>query len=364
MLVEVLLETEIHVHYGFLTFCSAQTQADEESLQDAWRSQTNGLIGAAVPELLRIRTETHTGQVRVRMELHDSVPDFTDDWLEVVEVNFASWVDDLTLSAFEQFDGPVSLPPGSYRVRYAARTLPNPDDSSVAEECLLQFWPATGADHIVRQTSRSAAHWHRTGTLPPWTAAELSDRVQHLRMNRDSDEDEPAEDPDPEDLPPGWPYHHLLQSLGPAGQAIGYTDSALAAHLTTADPATLRAIACWGVDQALTIAGIRDLPWVDEALAAVRRGDGLPPDLAARHRALARLPALPFGPGQHDDMEQARRTMDKHLALEQLYSAAEPATMETTCSILQATGILSGGSLDWIVAAVRRVFPDLVPTDR
>lgn len=150
MLAGVLLDTVIGVHYGFLTFASAQTSEDDDGFADAWRGQINGLVGAAVPEVLRIRTGTHTGQVRVRMELHDSAPE-PDGWPEVVEVDFASWVDDLTLSAFEEFDGPVSLPPGTYRVRYAARTLPGPGGVPAAVLAAHRRRPHPPADRSGRR---------------------------------------------------------------------------------------------------------------------------------------------------------------------------------------------------------------------
>ena len=178
MLVEVLLDTRIHVHYGFLTLCSAQTEDDDDSLADAWRGQVNGLVGAAVPEMLRIRTDTHTGAVDVRIELHDAEPELRDEWAEIVEVWFANWVDDLTLSAFEEFAGPVSLPPGGYQVRYAGT------GRSGSERCLLQFWPAAGIDRIVRQTGPAAADNDLEGSYPK-AGAKLKSAPDQVRLTFD-----------------------------------------------------------------------------------------------------------------------------------------------------------------------------------
>nr|WP_221374799.1 hypothetical protein [Actinoplanes polyasparticus] len=356
MLVEVLLDSEINVHYGFLTLCSAQTEEDDDTLVDAWRGQVNGLVGAAVPEMLRIRTDTHTGQVDVRIELHDGEPELSNDWSEIVDVWFASWVDDLTLSAFEEFAGPVSLPPGSYQVRCAA--VSEPTSGSSAEKILLQFWPAAGTDRIVRQTGQIAAAWHRDGRTAPWTAAELSARVEELRQNRDLDDEEP------EDLPAGWPHHYLLSSLGWSGQEIGGIDPALAAHLTTAGPETLRRLACWAVEQALTMAEIRDRPEIDEALAAVRRGMDLPPDLVMSGGPLGELLYPQLESEDPEAVEQFRRAVVRRQAVKLLSQAAAPPDLERTCSILLAAGRLTGGSPDWIVAAVRQVFPHLIPAER
>ncbi|MBL7260016.1 hypothetical protein [Paractinoplanes lichenicola] len=333
MLVEVLLDVGINVHYGFLSLCSAQTEDDDETLVDAFRGQANGLVGAAVPEMLRIRTATHTGRVEVRIELHDGEPEPGDAGAEVVEVTFASWVDDLTLSAFEEFDGPVSLPPGSYQVRYSGVS-----ETAGPEQCLLQFWPAAATDRIVRQTAPYAVAWHREGRTASWTAAELSARIEELRRNREAADDEP------EHLPVGWPHHHLIRSLGWDGQEVGAIDPAFAVHLTTAAPETLRTIACWAAEQAIIMAGIRDRPEVGKALAAARRGEDLQPGLG--------LPS--------SDAPEAVRLE----AIRLLYRAAANPGMDQTCSILLTAGRLTGGDPGWIVAAARQVFPQVVPTGR
>ncbi|MFI5934594.1 hypothetical protein [Actinoplanes sp. NPDC051494] len=356
MLAEVLLDTGMGVHYGFLTLCSAQTDATDDD-RDAWRGQRNGLVGAATPEMLRIRTETHTGRIHVRIELHDTDPEVAGEWQEVVDVHYASWVDDLTLSAFDEWDGPVCLPPGSYHVRYSARTVPvdESEEAPVAEECLLQFWPATGTDVIVRQTTAPAAYRHRTGVEATWTAAELSARVEELRDNEETFEEPPSEE-----RQPGWQYGHLVRSLGPAGRSVGGADAVLAAHLTTAAPSDLRAIAAWAIEQALTVTGTRDLPGIDGALAAVRRGDALPPAFADR----SVLPPLHLAGERPEQIEAFKQAHLRHQAVEQLYQAAEPASVETTCAVLQATSVLTGGGLEWLTTAVRRVFPHLIPVGR
>jgi hypothetical protein len=354
MLVEVLLDTEMHVHYGFLTLCSAQTEPDDDSDVDAWRGQVNGLVGAAVPEMLRIRTDIHTGPVDVRIELHDREPELDADWSEIVEVWFASWVDDLMLSAFDEFRGPVSLPPGSYQMRYA--TEGQSASAAPAEKCLLQFWPASGTDRIVRQTSASAVYWHRVGRSAPWTVAELSARIEQLRQEEETDDEEP------QDLPAGWPHHYLLSSLGRAGREIGGLDPALAVRLTITEPETLRLIACWAVEQALTMTEIRDLPGIDEALAGIRGGN-LPPELVDYDHLEGLLPLRHLESEDSEAVERFRRVIAQHQAVELLVQSATTLDMEKTCSILLATGRLTGGRPDWIVTAVRHVFPHLVPAE-
>ncbi|MEU8654232.1 hypothetical protein [Streptomyces sp. NPDC048737] len=71
--------------------------------------------------------------------------------------------------------GPGS-PPTDYRVRYCARGTDRGRELDTrvtgepqADSYLLQFWPAPPrSDRVIRQTSQTAAHWHRYAReLPP-----------------------------------------------------------------------------------------------------------------------------------------------------------------------------------------------------
>lgn len=288
----------------------------------------------------------------------DSEPELADDWPEVVQAWFVSGAGDLALGAFDEFDGSVPLPPGSYLVRYATRPVAEPadgpDDEPVAEECRLQFWPAAGVDRIIRQTGESAAYWHREGTEAPWTAAELAEQVDALR----SSQAELAVDDQGTGLDFG-PFHQMLQSLGPAGKFVGYADPELVAHLRNADQGSLRAITCWAVEQSLTIARIRDLPGLDEALA-LRTGADLPPDVAAPESFEALLPPMPVSVEELKAGGDFRQAVDTRRAIAQLYQAVGPITMEATCSMLRSTSTFAGPDPDWVVTAVRHVFPHVV----
>ena len=153
----------------------------------------------------------------------------------------------------------------------------------------LQVWPAAGIDRIIRQTSESAAYWHREGVEAPWTAAEPSAQAESLR---NSQEEPTGDDPEAE-LPVGWPHHHLLRSLGSAGQCIGSIDPEFAEHLTAADQATLRAIACWAGlgwagEQTLTIARLRDLPGIGSGRSGTRMSHRRHHSAAEGHRVCER----------------------------------------------------------------------------
>jgi hypothetical protein len=121
MLVDVLLDTTIHVHYGFLTLAGADEDAG--GMPGAYRGQVNGLCGAAVPGSLHMHTGLHTGDVGVRIELHADEPGLDDAYQDAVEVFFTNSSEELMLSAFDSGAGPVDLPAGIYRARYCAKDM-------------------------------------------------------------------------------------------------------------------------------------------------------------------------------------------------------------------------------------------------
>ncbi|MEU9206990.1 hypothetical protein AB0D27_03305 [Streptomyces sp. NPDC048415] len=145
---------------------------------DACAGQSNGLCGAAVPGYLFLTTGLHTGTVGLTVEVHDSPPPLGESWEEVVEVSFRPESPSTVLLPWG--DGPLcalELPVADYRVRYCGRGMDQAEEEELAvlagegivDHYLLQFWPAvTGADQVIRQTSRSADYWHRHArTLPP-----------------------------------------------------------------------------------------------------------------------------------------------------------------------------------------------------
>ncbi|WP_436527916.1 hypothetical protein [Actinoplanes sp. HUAS TT8] len=358
MLVSVLLDQAIGVHYGFLDLRSAQADDGQPGDEDApWRGQINGLLGAADPEVLRIRTRLHTANVPVRVELHTDAPEPGDEWTEIVEAGFATWVDDLWLSGFDQSAGPLDLPPGYYRVRYSSR-----GDGETEEWLLLQFWPADD-DRVVRQTTGDAAYWHRTGVVAALTAEEITEAVEELREVRESwvDPEDPIFDREPLRGTDG--VLTPLRDLPERVHLIAEVDNQVATGLAAADPPVLRAITRWAADLVLTAAGIREMPEVAEAMAALYRGEPLPP--GTRERIEARLPPMPTMPAEVTGafLADHRETLARHHAVLVLQVAADPGTdpLDAACSMLWLAGGAVGGGAGWIMPVLRKVFPALVP---
>jgi hypothetical protein len=158
------------VHYGQIYVHDRLNYM--ERMGDHFRGQANGLCGAAVPGTLFLITGLHTGWVGFTVDMLDAPPPLDDAWEEVVEAAFLVdvTVDNLALVGWGGAGVyPIPLAPGSYRVRYCARGMQlgrdrdtTPESGEIVDFYALMFWPAEAAgDCVIRQTSETAAYWHR-----------------------------------------------------------------------------------------------------------------------------------------------------------------------------------------------------------
>ncbi|WP_433718596.1 hypothetical protein ACQP2Y_30415 [Actinoplanes sp. CA-051413] len=361
MLVEVLLDTTIHVHYGFLILGAIEEERPGDRT-DGYRGQVNGLCGAAVPGVLTMHTGLHTGRVGMRIELHTDEPELGDVWQDVVEAYFGSRSEELLLSAFDSAEGPVDLPPGFYRVRYCAQDMQRghdvdtrPDDEPV-DRYMLQFWPAVGVDRVVRQGSEVAGYRHRHSTDPALTGEELAGQVAVLRQDRDDRLAEEAE----EELLAIWdgqiPDDPRLREGGWGAASLRQVDPALAQALVEADDELRRAVTVWCAERILAAAGLLDRSWTPSILAALREGTS-PPN---RFDVIHTLPSMPIMPGLGDD-----HAADQDIAVEMVFSTVETvfnaavgtSTLATACEMCAAAREY-GDSMDF-TDAIRTTFGQL-----
>lgn len=166
---DVIFDGRLHTHYGQAYVLSGDGDGID-AMDESFRGQQNGLLGAAKPGTLFLMTGLHTGIVQFQVRVL-AAPPVEDDraWEECVEasctprhdVRLIDW-DGTTVCA-------IPLEERPYRVRYRARGM---DAASEADTVLadeepvdayeLSFWPAGPApDRIVKQTSAIAAYWHR-----------------------------------------------------------------------------------------------------------------------------------------------------------------------------------------------------------
>jgi hypothetical protein len=160
---------EVHVHYGQIYVESDPDGAIPEP-SEAFAGQRGGLCGAAVPGVIWLITGLHTGDVGFVVEVHEENPPLDPVWEDVVEVSFRPVSERTSLVQWAgEATWDLDLARTDYRVRYCAVGMDKGRelDTRVAGEpqadsYLLQFWPAPPrADRVVRQTSQTAAYWHR-----------------------------------------------------------------------------------------------------------------------------------------------------------------------------------------------------------
>jgi hypothetical protein len=194
----VLLDAEVHVHYGFLDLLPFGADATEGRL--AYAGQANGLCGARRPGALSMRTGTHTGPVPVRVEAHPARPAVPGGWQDVVEVPFAPDGPRYALTAFDAATA-IEVPAGVGRARWCADRM---DDGyggarmagdPVTDRYLLQLWPAPPApEEVVRSSSRRSAYWAEVArdTAPvdleparAWVEPSREEAIRLLHAERD-----------------------------------------------------------------------------------------------------------------------------------------------------------------------------------
>ncbi|ONI92835.1 hypothetical protein ALI22I_01540 [Saccharothrix sp. ALI-22-I] len=246
--------------------------------------QVNGLCGGAVPGTLFLMTGTNVGEVDFTVELHDQAPPVGEEWEDVVEVSFRpegpaalyTWANEDSWSLDE-------LEPIDYRVRYCAVGMDDGRDEETRgpsrERYLLQFWPAPPEpDRIVKQTSEHAAYWHRYAAEqpPPPTAEEKAEALRRAREEQERAAAQARLEAEERRWGGRLPSDALRQLRGSALLVVGL-DRPLGEAIAEAGPVVQRDVARWAVRRAFTEAGLADIDWIAPALAAMDRGEPLPP---------------------------------------------------------------------------------------
>ncbi|WP_338058674.1 hypothetical protein [Streptomyces mangrovisoli] len=237
--------------------------------------------------MLWLVTGLHTGGVGFVAEVHEEPPALDPAWEDVVEVSFRPVSERTSLVEWRgEAVRDLGLARTHYRVRYCARGMDEGrkldtrgSGEPQADSYLLQFWPAPpSADRVVRQTSQTAAAWHRYARgraplPPPEQRAEVERRarqateraVEERRSHRER-----------------WEWGGRLPSArlrGVGGHARELTrfDSDLVHALGEAGGEVRRAVAVLAARLACGTAGLIGVPWVVGALAALTRRRPLPP---------------------------------------------------------------------------------------
>ncbi|GAA4557444.1 hypothetical protein GCM10023097_64610 [Streptomyces collinus] len=294
------------MHYGQI-----YVQSDPDSygpgLDEAFAGQSAGLCGAATAGALWLNTGLHTGEVGFTVEVHDHAPPLESSWEDVVEVSFRPASADSALVEWAGEDSwDLGLDETDYRVRYCATGMDRARaaDTRTAEEpqldrYLLQFWPAPPEpDRVLKETSRTAAHWHgyARDLPPPPTPAERAEAERRARLAQETAERERRLARERREWGGRLPSD-ALRTVGGNVSGLRDFDPGLLHALDAAGPAAQRAVALLAARRACEVAGLTALDWVTGALTALAEGRPLPPpfddDDARMWHTLASDPACP-----------------------------------------------------------------------
>ncbi|MFI2635332.1 hypothetical protein ACH5A2_33905 [Streptomyces collinus] len=299
------VEGDVHVHYGQI-----YVQSDPDSygpgLDEAFAGQSAGLCGAATAGALWLNTGLHTGEVGFTVEVHDHAPPLESSWEDVVEVSFRPASADSALVEWAGEDSwDLGLDETDYRVRYCATGMDRARaaDTRMAEEpqldrYLLQFWPAAPEpDRVLKETSRTAAHWHgyARDLPPPPTPAERAEAERRARLAQETAERERRLARERREWGGRLPSD-ALRTVGGNVSGLRDFDPGLLHALDAAGPAAQRAVALLAARRACEAAGLTALDWVTGALTDLAEGRPLPPpfdDDARMWHTLASDPSCP-----------------------------------------------------------------------
>jgi len=329
-----------------------------------------------VPGFLFLVTGLHYGPVGFTVELHDEEPPLDDVWEDVVEVSFRPDSDPVAVVEWGG-EAAVSMALGAsdFRVRYSGRGMDAareensrfPGDPEL-DHYLLQFWPAPpSADLVVRQSSAIAAYWHSSARAmalppPPPTDEEIAeaDRLAQREAR------ERAERWDDDMFWGGVRPTQRLRSLQANSYIVATVDRPLLDALAEAEPGSLRAIARWTVRQAFDAAGLSSLEWVAPALAALERGEPLPPpfdDWAQAWRRLlggdAVVQNVHVRAEDGHDSEAQLRIDPRAAALPAIFAAGDADPLRAAVDAVAAAIVTFGGEYPRFLGDLRDTFPSL-----
>jgi hypothetical protein len=294
--VRTLVSGDLWVHYGQIYVRSGQAdpRVPDPKPHECFAGQQNGLCGGAVPGCLFLITGLHTGTVGFVVELHDQPPALDDSWEEIVEVSSRPVGEASLIGWAGEWEWPLELIETDYRVRYCATGMDagraadtRMDDEPELDHYLLQLWPGPpGPDRVVRQTSAIAAYWHGFARdQPPPPTPEERAEAEHLALLERQRAAEQARLKAEEREWGGRLPGERLRRLRGTALTVARLDRSLVDALAQTDPVTQRDIARWVTRRAFVQARLADVEWIAPALAAMDRGEPLPPPFDDDRRA-------------------------------------------------------------------------------
>ncbi|MFD2473453.1 hypothetical protein [Amycolatopsis silviterrae] len=364
----VLMSGDAPISYGQIY---VQSEQGPPGFSECFGGQRNGLCGGAVPGTLVLVTGLHSGEVGFRVESHDEEPPLDEAWEEVVEVSFRPVGEASLVSWGGSGFWPLDLREIDYRVRYSGTRMDEAHRLGIPEgeyfepdRYLLQFWPGPPEpDRVVKQTSAAAAYWHDTARKqpPPPTPEEKAEAERLARVRRERAAEEARLRAERHAWGGSLPSERLRQLAGNA-MSVARLDRPLIDAVERMDPAAQRQIARWTVRRAYAEAQLTEVEWIAPALAAMDRGEPLPPPFDDDRRAWdlllsdERVPrTLATSPDGESD-----NCLQQAMAFPAVFSAREPDPLRAAFDALWAAAVTFGyGRHGALFAEVRQAFPAL-----
>jgi hypothetical protein len=237
------------------------------------------------------------------------------------------------------------------------------DEEPQVDRYLLQFWPASAKpDRILRSSSDIGTYWHEYAAQqpPPPTEEERAEEARLALLEKERAAQEARLRAEEREWGGRLPSERLRQVRGNALN-LAQWDRPLVDALAEADADTQRDIARWTTRRAYAEAGLVDVEWIAPALAAMDRGDPLPPPLDGDlpWDLLLSDPQVPRTlmtslDGRHDNVRQ------QAMAFSALRSAREEDPLRAALDALRAGAACFGRErLPVLFAEVREAFPVL-----
>lgn len=362
-----VLSGEVNVRYGQVY---VESSVWGYAMDECFAGQSNGLCGSGAPGGLFLNTGLFTGKVGFTVELHDQEPPMDDAWEDVVEAPFRPLGPDVVLV---EWDGEhcwnLGLEERDYRVRYCAIGMDTacafdtrPDDGPQVDQYCLQFWPtAPSPDHVIKQTSEIAAHWHDFAReLPPPLAEEEGSLTRETECHGYQGASARSWRIDAAE----WgcrPPSPRLRQVG--GNVLGMVtvDRLMLDEVESVPATTQRAIARWAAHRAYAVAGLAEIDWIKEALHALDHDRELPPPFDDLDRAWdaffedERVPHTVVSSLDGSVPYLLRQAM----ALPAVYAAACGDPLRAALDALYAAACTYGPDHPTLLGEVRLAFPTL-----
>lgn len=372
-MVRIAVIGEAHVHYSQIYVVGEGMYPD---LFASMRGQRNGLCGAAEPGTLFLITGLHTGSVGFTVEVHDEPPLLDDAWEDVVEASFRPLCDTFLMAWAGEQLWPLELDPVDYRVRYCGTGLDAArqrdtrlDDEPQLDRYLLQLWPAApGPDRVVRQTSKIAAYWHglaaeQPPALTPGERAEAARREEREAEQRREEALLRAEEQQWNGV---FPSERLRRLPGHA-RNVAQFDRPLVDALAATDEGTQRAVARWTARHAFDEAGMSEVRWIADGLAAMDTGRPMPPPLDDRRQSWNALLNDDLVP--HTLVASPDRSHNNYLRQAMVFpaltSAQEEDALQAAVDVLWHAAVSFGpDARNILFQRVRQAFPQLAVPQR